>query len=196
MPEGAYRYDDGTIEDFQCAPGPAGWRYVGRTSGATPGGRVDVAVDSRWRQVRLEIHGGGWLLRGGVTGPKTLWVRGAAGDLAGAQEHTAAAAGFTGSSPGLLVAIARSLALTVGVAARVRLVAVTAPVLATRLVEQEWTLHEVSEHETETAPLAVERYSVADLATGVTEVLYLSGDVALSGPGVELHALASPPTGI
>jgi len=37
---------------------------------------------------------------------------------------------------------------------------------------------------------------LTDVATGEGAELYLSGDVALSGPGVELHELASPPTGI
>jgi hypothetical protein len=196
LPTGTYRLAGRDTEQFQCAAGPSGWRYVGT---ASDGSRIDLTVDSRWRQIRVEMGGGGWLLRGGVSGPgpgnsETVWLRGAAGDLSEAIEHTARAAGFTGRSPGLLVATARSLRLAVGGSARVRLVAVTEPVLATVLVDQEWTLTATDAHPTDIGPLPVEHYRIADLATGTTALLHLSGDVALSGPGLELDALQSPPT--
>ena len=192
MPTGSYRYDDGTTEAFQCAPGPAGWRYVGQVS---DGGRLDIAVDSQWRQARVELVAGAWLLRGGVSGGQTIWLRADAATLTEAQERTAPAAGFFGRSPGLLVPTARSLRLAVGGAARVRLVAVAEPALATRTVDQEWTLRDVAEHDAGTGTvLTVEQYRLTDLATGESAALYLSGDVALSGPGVELQDLQSPPT--
>ncbi|MGB9378636.1 MAG: hypothetical protein WCB04_14115 [Mycobacteriales bacterium] len=194
MPAGTYLYDDGTTERFQCAPGPAGWRYVGQ---GTDTSRVDVAVDSRWRPARVELLAGGWRLRGGVSGPDTIWLRAAAADLAEASEHRTAALGFFGRSPGLLIPAARSLKLAVGASALVRLVEVTEPVLATRTVDQEWTLRDVTTHDgADGAALPVERYQLTDLSTGESTELYLSGDVALSGPGVELHDLASPPHGI
>lgn len=191
MPTGTYLHAGGDTETFQCAAGPAGWRYVSTLS---DGGRIDLTVDSRWHQIRVELGGGGWLLRGGVSGAETVWLRAAAGDLSGAAEHTARAAGFGGRSAGLLVATARSLRLAVGDSKRVRLVAVTEPVLATVLIDQEWTLTSTDSHDTDGGPLPVEHYQIADLATGTTELLHLSGDVALSGPGIELDALQSPPT--
>jgi len=194
VPTGTYLYDDGSTERFQCAPGPAGWRYVGECSDAT---RVDVAVDSRWRPARIELLAGGWRLRGGVTGHDAVWLRAAADDLADVVERRTLASGFFGRSPGLLIPAARSLQLAVGATTRVRLVAVTEPVLATRTVEQEWTLHEVLSHDIgDGTALPVEHYQMIDLGTGESTELFLSGDVALSGPGVELHDLASPPTGI
>lgn len=193
MPTGAYRHQDGTVEEFQCAAGPAGWRYVS----TTPDGRLDLAVDSRWRQRRVEARVGGWQLRGGVAGPDTVWLRAGAGqDLAGAREHRARAGGFTGRSPALLIATARSLRLSVGKRTRIRLVALTDPVLATRLVDQEWCLHDVADHAAEAGTVPVEHFGVNDLATGVATELYLCGDVAVSGTGVELVELHTPPTGV
>ncbi len=191
MPSGTYLHAGGDTETFQCAAGPSGWRYVGAMS---DGGRLDLTVDSRWHQIRVELAGGGWLVRGGVSGAETVWLRAAAGDLSEADEHVARAAGFAGRSPGLLVATARSLRLSAGESARVRLVAVTEPVLATVLIDQEWQLTSIDSHETDGGTLPVEHYQIADLATGATDLLHLSGDVALSGPGIELAALQSPPT--
>lgn len=194
MPTGTYLYDDGSTERFQCAPGPAGWRYVGECSDAT---RVDVAVDSRWRPARIELLAGGWRLRGGISGPDAVWLRAAADGMDDAVEHRTAAMGFITRSPALLIATARSLGLSAGSSARLRVVEVTEPVLATRTVDLDWTLHEVIEHEAgDGTVLPVEHYRLADVATGEGAELYLAGDVALSGPGVELHELASPPTGI
>jgi hypothetical protein len=195
VPIGAYLHhdgeSDGVVEEFHCAAGPSGWRYVASTA---DGGRIDLTVDSRWHQIRVELACGGWLLRGGVSGADTIWLRAAADDLSRAEEHSARAAGFSARSPGLLVATARRLRLAVGAAARVRLVAVTEPVLGTVLLDQEWALAGIVEHETGGEPLPVEHYRITDLATGTTELLYLAGDVALSGPGTELSALQSPPT--
>lgn len=192
MPSGAYRYDDGTTEEFQCAPGPAGWRYVGTTS---DGDRVDVAVDSRWRPARVEMLAGGWRLRGGVTGPDVIWLRAVAEDLADAVEHRTPAHGFFGRSPGLLVATARSLELVAGASTRIRVVEVAEPVLATRTVDLDWTLLDVVSHDgADDAALPVEHYRVTELATGLATELHITGDVVLAGPGVELLDLRSPPT--
>jgi len=192
VPSGAYRFDDGTVEEFQCAPGPAGWRYVGTTS---DGGRMDVAVNLRWRPARVELVASGWLLRGGISGPDVVWLRAAVADLAGAVERRTAATGFFGRSPGLLVATARSLRLVTGGSVRVRLIEVSEPVLATRTVDLDWTLLEVIRHDAEgEAALPVEHYRVIEVATGLATDLHLCGDVVLAGPGLELHALHSPPT--
>ena len=117
MPTGTYRLAGGD-EGFSCAPGPSGWRYVG----SGPGGRLDLTVDGGGRQVRVELAAGGWLLRGGVSGADTVWVRSGAGSAP--VERSAAASGFAGSSPGLLVAAVRLLRLSPGARARLRLVQV------------------------------------------------------------------------
>ncbi|MEV4253685.1 hypothetical protein AB0J52_11010 [Spirillospora sp. NPDC049652] len=105
MPRGTYLHlEDGTEERFHCAPGPGGWRYVGSP---TDGTRLDLVVDSRWRQIRVEIVTPDWWLRGGVTGREITWVR--ATSSGEAVEHSAAASGFLSESPAFLIAAAHYL---------------------------------------------------------------------------------------
>jgi hypothetical protein len=201
VPRGLYsvRDHDGAVvayERFSCAPGPAGWRYTAEVLAPderTSTGLVDITTDASWRQVRVEVRAGGWVVRGGVAGGETVWLRtGAAGR--DAREDTARAAGFAGRSPGFLVAVARLLALRVGASSRVRLVALTGPALAPLAVDVAWSLTAVEEHPTEIGPLPVERYETADLASGRRAVVDLAGDVVLAAPGIELEALDAPPT--
>lgn len=189
MPKGSYLHLDAGVEErFQCAPGPGGWRYVGNRA---DGIRVDLVVDARWRQIRVEIVAPEWWVRGGLTGPEVAWVRGS-GDVG--TEHTSRAMGFLNESPGFLVAVARSLELREGEARDVRLVRLSGPALAPLTGDWTWRLAETTLHETETAPLPVSRYEVADLATGEVEIVHLAGDVVLDAPGIELTALDSPPS--
>lgn len=66
MPLGRYGVMDGSgrpvgTEEFRCAPGPAGWRYVSSISTAEPTPHreiVDLSVDASWRPVRLRIDTG------------------------------------------------------------------------------------------------------------------------------------------
>jgi hypothetical protein len=202
MPRGTYHHLDpggslAGVEVFSCAPGPSGWRYVSQvyTPEHEPLGRVDVTVDDAWRQVRVQVTSGAWSLRGGVAGPDAVWVRGPADAAPGGEgdEHTATAAGFTGRSPAFAVATARLLRLSLLDRRRVRLVGVTEPACVALPVDEGWALVDVTEHETETAPLRVERYEVADLATAERRVVHLAGDVVLEAPGLELADLESPP---
>ena len=187
MPTGTYELAGGVVEHFSCAAGPAGWRYVG-TAGSD---RVDVTLDGGGRQVRVELTAGGWTLRGGVAGREVAWVRAGAGEKP--VERSAKASGFTGTSPAFLVAAVRLLRLRPGSRARLRLVSVTGAALAARVVEQGWELVAVTSHATETGPLPVGRYRVADLQTGETGEVHVAGDVVLAAPGVELTRLDSPP---
>ena len=109
-------------------------------------------------------------------------------------EDTAPAAGFTGRSPGFLVAVARLLGLRVGASSRVRLVALTEPALAPRPVDVAWSLTTVEEYPTQAGSLPVELYQTADLASGQRAEVHLAGDVVLAATGVELDALDTPPT--
>ncbi|MER5862781.1 hypothetical protein [Kitasatospora sp. NPDC002040] len=201
MPNGRYLHHDTHDhlplgeERFSCAPGPAGWRYVSKTY--APDGSVlattDLTLDSRARPLRLELRAGGWQVRGGAVDGVT-WVRTAAD---GGPEHAAEghdrAHGFTGSSPGFLVATARLLKLRPGSSSRVRLVAFTDPVLAPRTLDQGWLLESVQTHDTDSGPLQVEQYQVADLETGEQQIVHLAGDVVLAASGIELEELESPP---
>jgi hypothetical protein len=64
VPEGRYAVSDGEgnvvgSEDFRCAPGPAGWRYVAAiaTEGAPPTA-LDLIVDVDWRVALVRIDNG------------------------------------------------------------------------------------------------------------------------------------------
>lgn len=202
MPRGTYHHldPDGSlvgVEVFSCAPGPSGWRYVSQTYDAAnvPLGRVDVTVDGSWRQVRVQVTAGGWTLRGGLAGPEAVWVRlpADAPPSEGGDEQTAPAVGFTGRSPAFAVASARMLRLDLLDRRRVRLVGVNEPACVALPVDEGWALVDVEEHDTDTGPLRVERYEVADLATAERRVVHLAGDVVLEAPGLELADLESPP---
>ncbi|MER8188253.1 hypothetical protein [Kitasatospora sp. NPDC094015] len=202
MPNGRYSLHDTHDhvllgeERFSCAPGPAGWRYVSKTYGPDGDtlGTTDLTLDSRSRPLRLELRAGGWQVRGGAV-DGVAWVRTDAADPGGAQavEGHDRAHAFTGSSPAFLIATARLLRLAPGGNARIRLVRLTDPVLAPHTVDQGWQLEAVETHETDSGPLLVERYQVADLATGEQAVVHLAGDVVLAAPGIELEELESPP---
>ena len=206
MPRGRYLHrDDETgsvvaVEDFQCAAGPTGWRYVVTVRLAADGpdvGRVDLTLDGGGRQARVQLAGAGWLLRGGVAGRETVWLRtpdGVAAPEDAVVEQSEPAAGFTGRSPAFMVAAARLLRLTPGGRARIRLVAVSDPALGTTVLEQGWHLVGVVEHPTPTSPLPVARYQVTDLAVGNVAEVHLAGDVVLAAPGLELADLNAPPT--
>ena len=189
MPTGTYELAGGVVERFSCAPGPAGWRYV---AAASDGVRLDLTLDGGGRQVRVEVAAGGWTLRGGVAGPSVAWFRHGVGSAPA--EQSAEAAGFAGRSPGFWIAAARRVRLSPGARARLRVVEVTCPALATRVVEQGWELAGVASYATDTGPLPVGRYRVADLETGEVAEVHVAGDVVLAAPGVELGSLGSPPS--
>jgi hypothetical protein len=201
MPRGRYSFHDPHDhtplgeEHFHCAPGPSGWRYTARTT--TPNGEdsgsVDLTTDELGRPIRLELHAGGWQVRGAALDGVT-WVR---SDPTGehAQEGNVAAHAFTGASPAFLIATARLLRLTPGApATRVRLVALTSPVLAPRTLDQSWALVDRTAHATDNAPLTVDEYQVSDLETGERQTIHLAGDVVLAAPGIELEDLDTPPS--
>jgi len=200
VPKGLYSLHDphdGALvgyERFSCARGPAGWRYTSSVMGAdgrTPVGFVDLTVDAGWRQRQVEVRSGEWLVRGGVTGPETVWVRTPGSDES---ESSAQAAGFMGRSPGFLVAVARLLRLTPGASSSVRLVELTEPVLAPITVSVSWALTSVELHATDAGQLPVERYDTTELAGGGGGAVHLAGDVVLAAPSVELEDLDSAPT--
>jgi hypothetical protein len=211
MPTGRYvlrdLHDDTPLGDerFSCAPGPSGWRYVSTTcaSDGTPDGSVDLTLDSLGRPVRLQLRAGAWQVRGALV-DGISWVRtplDADPDTTAENttDGTVRAHAFTGRSPVFALAAARMLraapgGLRPGAATRLRLVALAHPVLAARTIDQGWTYEGSESHPTDTGPLVVERYTVADLETGEQSTLHIAGDVLLAGPGIELEELDTPPT--
>ncbi|MEW2113539.1 hypothetical protein EES44_23770 [Streptomyces sp. ADI96-15] len=203
MPKGRYSLHDPhdhtplAEEHFHCAPGPHGWRYVAQLTTRTPEndhlGSVDLTLDDLGRPLRLELHSGGWQVRGGALEGVT-WVR---TDPTGeeASEGTVAAHAFTGNSPAFLVATARLLRLTTtSPPTRVRLVSFTGQALAPRTLDQQWALRSSETHATDNGPLTVDEYLVGDVETGEQHTVHLAGDVILSAPGIELEDLETPPT--
>ncbi|MFE0404802.1 hypothetical protein ACFW19_23305 [Streptomyces nigra] len=201
MPRGRYSLLDPhdhtpfAHEHFQCAPGPSGWRYVARrtTSAGDDIGSVDLTLDALGRPLRLELHAGDWQVRGAALDGVT-WVR---TDPTGteATEGNVPAHAFTGTSPAFLVATTRLLRLTPSASAtRVRLVALTDPVLAPRTVDQSWALVNSETHATDNGPLTVDEYQVTALDTGEQHTVHIAGDVVLAAPGIELEDLDSPPS--
>jgi hypothetical protein len=201
MPRGRYSHHDVHDltplgeEHFHCATGPSGWRYTARTTDASGRftGSVDLTLDHLGRPVRLGLHSGDWQVRGAALDGVT-WVR---TDRTGeyGQEGNAPAHSFTGTSPAFLVATARLLHPVLGGSAtRVRLVALTHPVLAPRTVDQSWVLVDRTTHPADNGVLAVEQYQVTTLDTGEESAVYLAGDIVLAAPGVELEDLDTPPS--
>jgi hypothetical protein len=183
MPRGTYVHDSDVEERFSCAPDGGGWRYSAERS---DGGTIELIADGRWRPARLQVTAGEHVLRGGAAGAELLWV------TAG-RERSARAAGFLGDSPGLLVAVARSLGLAEGERADVRLLLLTSPALAARTVPQRWALTGIAWHDADGDRLPVERYEITDLETGEVSEFHLAGDVVVAAPGIELTDLEDPP---
>lgn len=201
MPRGRYSLHDPHDqtplgeEHFHCAPGPSGWRYVSQitTPSGDHAGSVDLALDDLGRPIRLELHASSWQVRG-VALEGVTWVR---TDPAGehAQEGNAAAHSFTGASPAFLIATSRLLRPAAGdPATRVRLVALTPPVLAPRTLDQSWALLDTEAHPTDNEPLIVDNYQVSEVDTGEQHPVHIAGDVVLAAPGIELEELESPPS--
>ena len=193
MPHGVYLLSghEGpyALERFACAPGPAGWRYVATREDPDSGvrtGRLDVVLDAAGRALRVHVEAGGWQLRGGAVGApgggSVLWRR---GDV----EREERAAGFTGTSPVGAVAAARRLGPDPGpgqpAPVRLRLVRLGDEALATLVVDEAWSRSGTQERD----GVLVQRWDVADLATGERRALSLSGDVLVQAPRVQLLEL-------
>ncbi|NJQ02700.1 hypothetical protein [Streptomyces zingiberis] len=182
-------------EHFHCAPGPSGWRYTARTTipSGGPAGSVDLTTDQLGRPIRMELRAGDWRVRGAALDGLT-WVRTDPGGVHATEGHVRAQA-FTGTSPAFLVATARLLRPAPGApAVRVRVVALTDPVLAPRTLDQSWALARSETHPTDNGPLIVDEYQVTDLDTGERRPVHIAGDVVLAAPGVDLEELDSPPS--
>ena len=201
MPRGRYSFHDTHdhtpigSEHFHCATGPSGWRYTAQTTAPDGGhtGSVDLTIDALGRPIRLELHAGGWQVRGGALDGVT-WVR---SDPAGEQaaEGNAPAHAFTGASPAFLIATARLLRLVPGgPGTRVRLVSFRPPVLAPLTIDQSWSLITRTAHPTDSGELPVDNFRVTDLATGDQSDIHIAGDVVLAAPGIELDDLDTPPS--
>jgi hypothetical protein len=171
----------GVVEEFACGAGPAGWRYTGARA---DGHIVDLTLDAAGRPYRLELIAGGWLLRGGTTGASLLWVRRAAdGPVGEAAEQSVEAHAFVGDSPAFWVALAR---LAAPGERRLRVLEIGGAALATRTVDILVRLQTVAQRAPDGTQVPVLRCEVTALDTGESRGCYLSGEVVVSGDGIEL----------
>lgn len=157
------------LERFASGPDGDGWTYDAvrldpRTGRAL--GRLVLHLDATG-DVRLHVEGGGWVLRGGTVGPDVLWRR-------GDQEREQVADGFTGTSPAYALATVQRTALDEGATRRLRLVEVTEPVLATRVVDAAWSRP------------GGDRWEAVDLATGERHAWQVEDGLVVAGPGLTL----------
>ena len=186
------------VERFRCAAGPVGWRYVATrhlpgTGESGVVGRVDLTVDARWRQLRVEVTAGGWLVRGGLGGTGLTWLRRAEDGTGDVAEYARQAAGFAVASPAFLVCAARMAEQAPGGQVDLPLVALTPPGLAATTVRQRWRLDGRSTHRSDDgAEIVVDDFTVLDLDLGTGGPVHLAGDVVLAAPGVDLADLTEP----
>jgi hypothetical protein len=197
------------VERFRCAAGPVGWRYVATRhlpgtqhlpgTAHLPGiadsgaiGRIDITVDARWRQLRVEVAAGGWLIRGGLGGAGLTWVRRAEDGSGEVEEYVRQAAGFAAASPAFLVCAARMAAQAPDGQADLPLVALTLPGLAATTVRQRWRLDGRSTHRSDDVEVVVDDFTVLDLDLGTGGPVHLAGDVVLAASGVDLADLTEP----
>ena len=158
------------VERFACGSDRDGWVYTATRHDPATGavlGRLSLQIDGAGVTTRLHVEAGGWVLRGGCVGSQALWRR-------GEQEHEQAASGFWGTSPAYAVAAARRAALQVGQETRLRLVAVTEPVLAARIVDLSWLR------------TAEDRWEGVDLATGERRAVRLQDGAVVEGTNLTL----------
>ena len=171
MLSGQYALSDhdgpSAVERFTCTEGGDGWSWSATRHDPVGGREIGRLELQDGTEQRLHAEAGGWVLRAGTLADEVLWRR-------GADERSALAAGLAGTSPAFVLATARRLGLAVGARRRVRLLAVTEPVLAMLLVDQEWSR------------AAENSYVVTDLATGERRTLTLEGGLLVDGPGVTL----------
>ena len=155
-------------------------------------GTVDLALDDLGRPIRLELHAASWQVRGAALDGVT-WVR---TDPTGthAQEGNVARTPSPALPPPSSSPLPGSCACPPANATRVRLVALTDPVLAPRTLDQSWSLVETEAHATDNGPLAVDEYQVGEVDTGEQHPVHIAGDVVLAAPGIELEELESPPS--
>jgi hypothetical protein len=163
------------VERFSCSGEDDRWSWTATREDPVGGaalGRLEVHRDGP--DVRVHAEAAGWVLRGAATGGEVVWRRGVV-------ERTAAADGFTGSSPAHLL-VAAQLAVD---GKRLRLVEVTEPVLGTREVLQDWS----AARREARGDVAVVGHRCTDPATGSGGQVWLADGVVLSAPGVRLLSL-------
>lgn len=185
MPVGRYRVMDGEgravgIEEFRCAPGPAGWRYFSDIETSEPEPhreRVDFVVDGEWRPVRLVVQ----------TGSHSLVLEAAGDALVGERDGEAIDLPFGPEmeidylSPAFNAVTANRLTGTTEIEV-VYLEPVTCQPVP---MGQRYELLEAEDRvETPVGTFAAARWRYTALPTGWTRTIWVAEDVVVAYPGV------------
>lgn len=179
VPVGRYNVigDDGSevgTEDFRCAPGPAGWRYVSEidTNEYRPHrASVDVAVDSAWRIARVRVE----------TQEHRLLLEPRDGSLEGAldAEPLAVAWGPQDHLDYLTPATNLITCRRLGESAEIDVVYVDQHTLEPTRERQRYELLGPDEAETPVGRFAADRWLYTSLGSGWTSRLWVAGDVVV-----------------
>ncbi len=187
MPAGRYVVMDGESnpvgsEDFRCAPGPAGWRYVADITTSLPvphHEKVDLAVDQDLRPVRVRIE----------TGSHELLLASEGDRLSGHRDGEALETPWSPEmhldylSPAFNAVTANRLMST----ADIQVVFVERVTLEPRIEPQRYELLGEQEVETPVGRFTATRWRYTALSTGWTSHLWVAGDVVVAYQG--LYAL-------
>ncbi|HYH28086.1 MAG TPA: putative glycolipid-binding domain-containing protein [Actinomycetota bacterium] len=194
MPTGVYRTMDGEgkptgREEFRCAPGPAGWRYVSTIhveAGDPHIEIVDLAVDDTWRPVRLRVD----------TGEHDLLVNSAGDKLRGARDGERVELDWRDDvdylSPCFNLATARRLGRT----AEVQVLYFQPRTLTSSMVAQRYELLGDETVATPAGRFDTTAWRYTAVESGFTRKLWIAGDVLIDYEGVfQLEALEPGPQG-
>ena len=179
MPSGRYavRGRGGDVvgtEDFRCAPGPMGWRYVSEIEREEPSMHretVDVVVDDSWRIVRARIETGSHAIfleprNGALTG----LLDGDHVDIPwGAETH------LDYLSPAFNAVTAKRLDGT----AEIEVVYLEPVTLEPTLVRQRYELRQREVVDTPTGRFVAARWRYTSIASGWTSDLWVADDVVV-----------------
>jgi len=184
MPTGRYVVMDGSgkpvgTEDFRCAPGPAGWRYVAEIQTSEPephAESVDLVVDAGWHPIRNHIRTDAHELILSAHGDRLVGTRDGEPIETpwGPQTH------LDYLSPCYKAVTARRLADTT----EIGVVFVEPVVCEPRMERQRYELLGDEEVATPVGRFAARRWRYTALSSGWSRDLWVAGDVVLAYEGL------------
>jgi hypothetical protein len=179
MPLGTYRIigehgEPVGTEAFRCAPGPAGWRYVGEIDTAEHGRHhevVDIVVDTDWRIVRVRID----------TGPHQLLLEPSTGTLKGSRDGEPLELPWGPDDHLDYLTPATNLITTQRLTdtTEIEVVFIEPTTLEPVHERQRYELHGDEDVQTPVGRFAARRWTYTSLGDGWTSDLWVAGDVVV-----------------
>ncbi len=182
MPTGSYVVMDGEgnttgREDFRCAPGPAGWRYVSEIETTQPephAETVDLVVDGAWEPVRVRI----------VTGRHEIVLHRHGDAMTALRDGTQIEVPVRPDVDYLSPAFNAVTANRLGATADIEAIYLEAVTCEPRLEPQRYELLGDEEVLTPVGTFAARRWRYTALSTGWTRDLWVAGDVVVRYEGL------------